>query len=166
MMRSKPRISRLGKVLIAGIGNRLMGDDGFGPVVVARLSNVHLPDNIDLRDFGTAGVTIATELGDYDTVIFIDTMEMDGAPGTLKCLEIDVEDIDADASDLWRFTLHESGVEGLLRFSKAIGTLPARIILVGCKPKYIGPSLILSEEVERAVHEAVLLILEMLRIEG
>ncbi len=149
---------------MAGIGNRLMGDDGFGPRVVELLSSLPLPEWVELRDFGTAGVTIATELEDYDAVIFIDSMEMDGPPGTLKRMDVKVDDLEAGTSDLVRFTLHEVGVEGLLRFSKAIGTLPTRVILVGCKPKRVAPGLSLSEEVERAARRAIKMILDILEV--
>ena len=57
-------------------------------------------------------------------------------------------------AEISRFTLHEVGLEGLLRFSKAIGTLPSKVILIGCKPKAVGPSLELSSEVEEATHRA------------
>lgn len=150
--------------MVAGIGNRLMGDDGFGPRVVELLSRLSLPENVELRDFGTAGVTIATELEEYDALILVDSMDMEGRPGAIKSIEIRVQDLEAGPSDLVRFTLHEVGVEGLLKFSKAIGALPGRVILVGCKPKLIAPGLILSEEVERAAHEAVELILKILNI--
>ena len=46
------------RILVAGVGNRLMGDDGFGPRVTDVLTNYHLPGYVDLRDFGTAGITI------------------------------------------------------------------------------------------------------------
>ena len=60
------------KVLVAGVGNRLMGDDGFGPRVIDVLSNYSIPDHVELRDVGTAGITIATDLSDYDEIIFLD----------------------------------------------------------------------------------------------
>ena len=150
------------RVLVAGVGNRLMGDDGFGPRVIDLLSSTPLPENVELRDIGTAGLTIATDLSDYDLVVFLDSMEMEGEPGRLSRSEVDVEDIEEDAGDLARVSLHEVGLEGLLKFSKAIGTLPPRVVLVGCKPKDVGPSLKLSDEVESAAHEAVDMVLETL----
>ena len=150
------------RVLVAGVGNRLMGDDGFGPRVIDLLSSTPLPENVELRDIGTAGLTIATDLSDYDLVVFLDSMEMEGEPGRLSRSEVDVEDIEEDAGDLARVSLHEVGLEGLLKFSKAIGTLPPRVVLVGCKPKDVGPSLKLSDEVESAAYEAVDMVLETL----
>lgn len=150
--------------MVAGVGNRLMGDDGFGPRVIDLLLPIQLPENIELRDIGTAGLTIATDLSEYDTVIFLDSMKMGGEPGRLSRVEIDVEDVREDVGELARVSLHEVGLEGLLKFSKAIGTLPSRVVLVGCEPKDLGPGLRLSDEVERAAHEAVDMVLEILSL--
>jgi len=150
------------KILVAGIGNRLIGDDGFGPRVADLLSDRELPENVEARDFGTAGLTIATDLADYDLVIFIDSMDHEGEPGSLHKSRLRVEEGVDDISELARLTLHEAGLEGLLRFSKSIGTLPEDIFLIGCKPKKLGPSLELSPEVEAALDRAVAIVDEIL----
>jgi hydrogenase maturation protease len=142
------------KVLIAGVGNRLMSDDGFGPRVIDILSSAPLPKNVEARDIGTAGLTIATDLSEYDLVVFVDSVNMEGEPGQLHKSGIMVEEVGGDIVELSRFTLHEVGLEGLLKFAKAIGALPPRVILIGCKPKAFGPSLELSPEVEDALHRA------------
>jgi len=142
------------KILIAGVGNRLMGDDGFGPRVIDLLSSAPLPKNVEARDIGTAGLTITTDLDEYDLVVFVDSVNIEGKPGQLYKSGIMVEEEEGDAAELSRFTLHEVGLEGLLKFAKAIGVLPPRVILIGCKPKALGPSLELSPEVEDALHRA------------
>jgi hydrogenase maturation protease len=152
------------QILVAGIGNRLIADDGFGPRVVDILSDRELPDNVEVRDFGTAGMTIATDLADYDAVIFIDSSDHAGEPGSLYKTRLLVEEGVEDMGELARLTLHEAGLEGLLRFSKSIGTLPDDIFLIGCKPKVLGPSLELSPEVEVALGKAVALVHEILEI--
>lgn len=136
-----------------------MGDDGFGPRVVDLLSSVPLPRNVEVRDFGTAGLTIATDLAEYRLAIFLDSMDMEGRPGRLVRTELVVEEGLDGMAELARLSLHEVGLEGLLRFSKAIGTLPPRVILIGCKPKATRPGLDLSQEVEEAAHRAVDMVL-------
>ncbi len=150
------------RILVAGIGNRLIADDGFGPRVVDLLSERELPDYVEVRDFGTAGMTIATDLADYDAVIFIDSSDHEGEPGSLYKTRLLVEEGVEDIGELARLTLHEAGLEGLLRFSKSIGTLPDDIFLIGCKPKVLGPSLELSPEVEAALGNAVAIVEEIL----
>ena len=150
------------RILVAGIGNRLIGDDGFGPRVIDLLSQGDLPDIVDVRDFGTAGMTIATELADYRMVIFIDSMDHQGEPGSLHESRLVVDEDPGDVTELARLTLHEAGLEGLLRFSRAIGTLPQDIYLVGCKPKTLKPSLELSTEVEASLEKALTIVEEIL----
>ena len=150
------------RILVAGIGNRLIGDDGFGPRVVDLLSDRDLPENVDVRDFGTAGMTIATDLDDYDAAIFIDSADHGGEPGSLSRSRLVVEAGVEDIAELARLTLHEAGLEGLLRFSKAIGTLPPEVFFIGCKPKTLAPSLELSPEVEAALERAVAIVDEIL----
>lgn len=148
--------------MVAGVGNRLMGDDGFGPRVIDLLTNMPLPGGIEVRDVGTAGITIATDLADFDVVIFVDTIDVDRPVGSVSVTRLEVKDSGGDVSELARMTLHEVGLEGLLRFSKAIGTLPERAFLVGCKPSRLDPSLELSSEVEEATERAAKLVLELL----
>ncbi len=150
------------RILVAGIGNRLMTDDGFGPRVIDLLKEGSIPETVEVRDFGTAGMTIATDLADYEAIIFIDSMDHDGTPGTLHMSRLEVKEGAEDIADLARLTLHEAGLEGLLKFAKAIDTLPSTVYLVGCKPKKLEPSLKLSAEVEEATGKAVKAVEEIL----
>jgi hydrogenase maturation protease len=152
----------LRRILVAGVGNRLMGDDGFGPRVIDILSKYDLPENVEVRDIGTAGITIATDLSDYDYVIFLDTMNMEGDFGKIHMSSLEVEEGIEDVSDLAKTTLHEVGLEGLLRFSKTIGTLPSKVVLIGCKPKNMAVSLELSPEVENSTVIAANMVLNLL----
>jgi hydrogenase maturation protease len=149
------------RILVAGIGNRLRGDDGFGPRVVDLLSSSKLPDGVVTRDFGTAGLTIATELSDYDVAIFLDSAEFEGEPGNIQKSRLKVESGIDDSAELARLTLHEVGLEGLLKFSKSIETLPEKVYLIGCKPRVLVPTLELSPEVESAVEEAASIVMDM-----
>jgi hydrogenase maturation protease len=152
------------RILVAGIGNLLMGDDAFGPMVIKALEKEEFPENIELRDMGTAGITVATDLEGYDTVIFIDSMDMEGEPGTLRQIQVDVEKITpTEARELSKLTLHEVGLEGLLKFSKAIGSLPPIVYIIGCKPESLGASYKLSQRVHEAVPEAVKRVIKLLK---
>ena len=73
------------RVFIAGIGNKYMGDDGFGPKVVEELLSEEIPSGVEVRDVGLCGITLAPELADYDMVIFVDAVNMDSKPGTIYC---------------------------------------------------------------------------------
>ncbi|GAA2775096.1 hydrogenase maturation protease [Nonomuraea dietziae] len=77
------------KVLVAGVGNVFLGDDGFGVEVAGRLlSEAGLPDGVVVADFGIRGIHLAYELlAGYDEVILVDAVPMDEPPGTLAVLE-------------------------------------------------------------------------------
>jgi hydrogenase maturation protease len=124
-----------------------------------------LPDNVEVRDVGTAGITIATDLSDYDFVIFLDTMNIDGDFGIIYESMLEVKEGIDDVSDIAKTTLHEVGLEGLLRFSKAIGTLPSKVALIGCKPKNITVSLDLSTEVEKSTFIAANMVMSLIEKE-
>ncbi|MDQ3225108.1 MAG: hydrogenase maturation protease, partial [Chloroflexota bacterium] len=73
-----------GKVLVAGIGNIFLGDDGFGVEVAQRLLRETFPDDVRVADFGIRGLHLAYELLDgYDLAILIDAVPRGGSPGTL-----------------------------------------------------------------------------------
>ncbi|WP_433187310.1 hydrogenase maturation protease [Actinoallomurus sp. CA-150999] len=79
------------RVLVAGIGNVFLGDDGFGVEVVGRIDASALPSTVEVADYGIRGVHLVYELldGRHDTLIMVDAVPLDGPPGTLAVLEVD-----------------------------------------------------------------------------
>jgi len=168
-----PKMSKkMPKILVAGIGNKYMGDDGFGPRVVDALLN-HLSSadsdvnaDVDVRDVGLCGVTLAPDLADYSLVIFLDAVQRGGSPGTLYRAEIKAEDVSiwnenaGKEAILSPISIHETRLEELLRFAKAIGTLPEKVIFIGCEIKEVKLGEEMSEEVENAVKKAMNIVLE------
>lgn len=155
------RLNPKEKILIVGIGNKLLGDDGFGPYVVELLESAKLSPNIDTSDFGTAGITKATDLKGYDRVIFVDAIQRGEDPGAIHREDftpIQVKDIKPDQS-IVQLSLHEAKLEELLSFAKAIGSLPKKITVIGCEPKVLEPRIGLSPEVEQAAQNIAELIL-------
>ena len=76
-----------GRMLIAGVGNIFLGDDGFGPEVANRLAAVSLPDWVRVADYGISGMHLAYDLADgYDTAILIDAAPRGDKPGTVTLL--------------------------------------------------------------------------------
>ena len=78
-------------VLVAGIGNMFLGDDGFGVEVVRRLAGRTLRPGVTIRDFGIRGFDLAFNLVDgADLTILVDATARGGAPGTLYTIEPDL----------------------------------------------------------------------------
>ena len=72
------------KMLVAGVGNIFLGDDGFGVEVARRLAEADLPSWVQVADYGISGMHLAYDLADgYDSAILVDTAQRGGEPGTL-----------------------------------------------------------------------------------
>src|SRR5437764_14749953 len=118
-------------ILIAGIGNMFLGDDGFGVEVVKRLRGCDLGDDVTVADFGIRGIHLAYELADgkYDAAILVDAVSRGGEPGTLYTLEAEADpEIAAEAADAHSLT--PATVLAWLRHTGA----SCRVIVVGCEP--------------------------------
>ncbi len=156
----------MAKVLVAGSGNKYRGDDGFGPHVADALQREDLPATVEVRDVGMCGVTLATDLGDYDLVIFIDAVQKGGKPGTIYKTEIKAEDVEELQSDedkhAFIFDLREPSLEDLLVYAKTIGTLPPAIVVFGCEIQAITMDEKMTPPVAAAVPKAVDLVLDVL----
>src|SRR3712207_4699095 len=149
------------RILIAGVGNVFLGDDGFGVEVVRRLAGRGLPEGVEVVDFGIRGLDLAYALqDDYETVIFVDATPRGEKPGTVYLLE---PEIDEDGE----VTLDTHGMDPVkvIQLSRALGARPTRTLVVGCEPKvlvsgeaYDDMIMELSEPVRAAVEEAVKLI--------
>lgn len=150
------------RTLIAGFGNVLRGDDGFGVAVLRRLAERGAAsEHVELLDVGTGGIRLAQELiSPYDRLIILDATTRGGAPGTVYSLIVDgvvaTREID----------MHTTVPSRALEVAKAFGTLPREIYLVGCEPVSVDElTTELSPAVAVAVEEAVRLVEELLRQE-
>ncbi|HKP12984.1 MAG TPA: hydrogenase maturation protease [Blastocatellia bacterium] len=159
------------RILIAGIGNIFLGDDGFGSEVARQLAGRNQPAEVLVIDFGIRGFDLAYALLDgYDVTIFVDATSRGGEPGTLYTIEPDLSEL--AEIDARQAAVEPHGMEPMkvLTMVKAMGGEFKRILLVGCEPATLGPEegqLGLSEPVAAAVGEAVRLVeslvAEMLR---
>lgn len=156
-----------GRVLVAGIGNVLLGDDGFGVETLRRLSAHELPVHVEAVDFGVRGVHLAYQLLDgYDTLVLADATARGGAPGTLYLIEADeAGSVQPGAALLDGHQMSPDAVLALLGTlcEGAGSTPPRRILVVGCEPASVEEGIGLSQPVAAAVPEAVRMILELVR---
>jgi hydrogenase maturation protease len=152
-------------ILIAGIGNIFLGDDAFGVKVVQRLAERTLPANVDVVDFGIRGFDLTMALlEDVDLVILVDAASRGGAPGTLYVIEPEPVERDEPAPARAMLDPHSLDPVKVLQLVKTMGGKPGRVVVVGCEPESVGSDVDwdvtpgLSEPVQRAVDEAILLI--------
>jgi hydrogenase maturation protease len=147
-------------ILVAGIGNAWMRDDGFGGEVAKRLSERELPQEAAVFDFGTGGLDLAYEvMRGYDALILIDISRQGGRPGTLYVMEADEDDVDVGIEDGQVINPHGMDPQTVLRFVKTLGAWPGKVVVIACEPAVVEEMGIgLSDEVSAAVDRAVELV--------
>jgi hydrogenase maturation protease len=154
-----------GRVLVAGVGNIFLGDDGFGVEVARRLADEELPEDVRVADFGIRGVHLAYELLDgYDTAILVDATPRGGPPGTVYVIEPEPPAA-RDAGDPSAAPLmdaHAMEPDAVLGLLDVLGGSAVRVLVVGCEPAEVTERIGLSEPVERAVGDAVQMVRELL----
>lgn len=136
---------------MAGFGNVLRGDDGFGVEVIRRLERESLPEGVTLMEVGTGGIRLAQELlSPYDHLIVVDAVARGGEPGSLYALQVD------EVASVHEVDLHAAVPARALSIAKALGGLPPLVHLIGCEPLEVDDLLgAMSPPVERALDLAV-----------
>ena len=150
------------KVLVAGFGNVLRGDDGFG-VMVARalIARGDEPTELKVIEVGISGITLVQELLDgYDGLILVDSVQRGGEPGTLYVFEPEVEDPESfQRLELYECMadIHQTDPSRALLLAKALGVLPRKVLIIGCEPQCCDD---LGAELSEPVQRAALKVLE------
>jgi hydrogenase maturation protease len=147
----------LRRILIAGVGNAWLRDDGFGGEVARRLSERELPDGVSVMDAGTGGLDLAYEvMRGYDSLVIIDVSQQGGQPGTLYVMEPDEESVPGAIEDGDAINPHGMDPQTVLRFLKSAGAWPGKVVVIACEPAEIEQmGWGLSEQVTDAVDRAV-----------
>lgn len=164
-------MKRRAQVLIAGIGNVFLSDDGFGSAVATRLKTHALPPGVEVIDVGIRGMHLAYQLLDgYHTLVLIDTVQRGGPPGTLYLLEHDLNrphQPQPQPDALNAHGMDPAAVLATLDELAAGNRLERRPIeralVLGCEPAALTEGLELSEPVTEAVDRAVTALIDLAR---
>jgi hydrogenase maturation protease len=166
-----------GKLLIAGIGNIFLSDDGFGVEVARRLAETDLPDWAHVVDYGIRGMHLAYDLANgYNSAILIDATPRGGAPGTIYVIEPDLpttgseaaaeggtagpaSDEDAMLAANPLFNAHGMQPDVVFGMLSMLGGQTRHVLVVGCEPATVDYGIGLSDPVTAAVDEAVQVII-------
>jgi hydrogenase maturation protease len=120
------------RILVAGIGNVFLGDDGFGVALVDRLARRALPPGVDVVDYGIRGMDLAFAMQDeYDAVVLLDALPRGEPPGTLYVIEVDPVEDGADVA----LDTHAMDPVRVLGLVHALGGTPPSTFVVGCEPQ-------------------------------
>src|SRR5579862_195049 len=146
------------RILIAGIGNLFLGDDGFGVETARRLAARPQPEGVRIEDFGIRGLDLVYALMEpFDAVIFVDTVSRREKPGTLYLIEAD-----ADENATVLLDAHGMDPVKVLALARSVGAPTSRTFVVGCEPGFMPPPgsdevvMELTTPVHAAVDEAVI----------
>jgi hydrogenase maturation protease len=164
-----------GKLLIAGVGNIFLGDDGFGVEVARRLADADLPDWVRVADYGIRGMHLAYDLANgYDSAILVDATARGGAAGTVYVIEPDLDavpGIGAAGGDLTAekgqpgnnplFDAHGMQPDVVFGMLGMLGASTRQVLVVGCEPASLDYGIGLSPPVAGAVDEAVRVVLDL-----
>jgi hydrogenase maturation protease len=151
------------RILVAGIGNVFLGDDGFGVALAGRLARRELPPGVDVVDFGIRGMDLALAMqDDYEAAVLLDATPRGERPGTLYVIEPELpgEPGMPDA--------HGMDPVSVLALARAMGRTPPRTLVVGCEPATRMSAddeeivAALSEPVRTALDEAVRMVESLL----
>jgi hydrogenase maturation protease len=150
-------------ILVLGIGNVLLGDEGVGVRVVESLCKMHydLLADVDLVDGGTLSFSLTGDIEDASAIVVIDASTLGEPPGCMRVME-------GQAMDQFLHThrhrsVHEVGLMDLLAMVQATGKLPDRRALIAIQPQSIEWSETLSEPVANAVGPACTAVTELIK---
>jgi hydrogenase maturation protease len=147
------------RILVAGIGNIFLGDDGFGPEVMRHVAGQPRIDDVHLIDYGIRGMHLAYDLlEEWRALVLVDALPDRGAPGTLHVFEADHETLSATAG----LEAHSMDPAAVFATLTALGGTAPRTIVVGCEVENVDEGMGLSEPVAAAVPGAVAAIDEVL----
>jgi hydrogenase maturation protease len=153
------------RVLVAGMGNDLRQDDGFGIVVVRQFFEEGVPEGVRLYESGIAGIGLVQELMDgYEALVIVDATDRGEEPGTVYLLEVEVpdpEEFTEESRQEFLADTHLTVPSKALTLARALKILPRKVYILGCQPKEHELGMDLSEPVERGVAEAILRLREL-----
>ena len=143
------------RVVVIGVGNLLMKDEGIGIHVLQALQEIPLPPDVELIDGGTSPDLIAyTKSG--DRLILIDSAKAGGEPGAIYRFK--PEDLAPETTHLT--SAHELGVAQNLSLMSLLGNRPADTVIIGIEPGEIAPGLELSAALQQKLPEIVKTVLK------
>jgi hydrogenase maturation protease len=150
-------------ILVLGIGNVLLTDEGVGVRTLKELERrFSFPANVELLDGGTAGIELLRHIRNRDCLIIIDAMKCGQVPGTI----VRVAGEDVPAAFRTRISPHQLGLSDLLAAAMLTDELPKNLVLFGVEPESIDIGLDLTETVEANLGKLIEAVADELRAAG
>ena len=155
------RISNgVGRILILGVGNMLLKDEGVGVHVAAQLQKQHLPGGVEVIDGGTAALDILLLQEGLYKLVVIDAVRTGNKPGTIYRIRLKGQQKDRLTEifgkvEQSKISLHQVGLLDALGVAQKANRAPAEIVVIGVEPGQVGFGLELTEPVKRSVPKVI-----------
>lgn len=147
------------RIVILGVGNLLLSDEGIGVHVANKLMEMELPSGVEVIEGGTDGFRLMNVVTDADRVIVVDAVKGGGEPGSIYRFNID--DVPS-FPESYKTSVHQIGILEVIHLSEFLGT-PPETTIIGVEPKSLDMSMELSPEVQDKIPRIIELVLEEVR---
>jgi len=147
------------RVIVVGLGNILLRDEGVGIRVIEELRKIKLPESVEIHEGGVLGLFILNFFKNATKAIVVDAVKAGGRPGEVYCFDVK-EIIENDRKTI--VSLHDIDFVYALKICKDVLDLPEKIIVVGIEPEKIEEGLTLSDSVKKAIPKAIDVILKLI----
>ncbi|MFH1146611.1 MAG: HyaD/HybD family hydrogenase maturation endopeptidase [Pseudomonadota bacterium] len=145
------------KVLVLGVGNLLLSDEGVGVHIADELMKMELPPDVSVVEGGTDGFRLMNVIVGFDRLIIVDAVRGGAEPGSIY--RFDLEDIQVDSS-LYKTSVHQVGILEVIRLSRLVAGKTPRTTIIGVEPKSLDMGMELSPEIHAKVPRVIELVLE------
>jgi len=156
MAQVDPRCARAGHRLLIGVGNPDRGDDGAGRAVARRLRDRN-DCVVEVRECSGEATSLMSEWTGFNDVVLVDACRGAGPAGSVH--RIGPDEVERVAT-LQHSSTHSLGVAAAIGLSRALGTLPRRLVIYAIEARHSCDGGRLSPEVDHAVHEVVALVMQ------
>ncbi|KPJ68530.1 MAG: hypothetical protein AMJ43_00105 [Coxiella sp. DG_40] len=155
-------------MLIVGLGNILLKDEGIGVHIAKELQKQNLPGNVEVIDGGTAGLDVLLSAIDVDKLVIIDAFRAGKKPGNIYKISLNNKQKDRliqifSQETISKISLHQVGLLDALSIAEKINIAPEEIVIIGVEPAEIDCGLELTEPVMRKVPQIISKVLEEIK---
>jgi len=147
------------RIVILGVGNLLLSDEGVGVHVANKLMEMDLPSGVEVIEGGTDGFRLMNVVMGADRVVVVDAVKGGGEPGSIY--RFDIDDVPS-SPESYKTSVHQIGILEVIHLSEFIGK-PPETTIIGVEPKSLDMSMELSPEVQDKVPRIIELVLEEVR---
>ncbi len=138
-------------VLVLGIGNILLHDEGIGVYMVEQMQKEGARDDVEFLDGGTAGADLLDHICDRQKVVIVDAVDADVVPGVIMRFTPDDLAFNTNQS----ISLHEFGIAETLAMARQLNCEPKQVVIIGIKPKDLNSGVGLSDEIKKVVPQII-----------